>query len=328
MRILNTAAAGVRAQQTALDVLGNNVANVNTPGYKAQRVTFAEALASELRPAELEFNNQPIGEPINVGVGAIVSGISTDFRTGTIINTENPLDLAITGEGFFPVRTPNGDSAYTRVGSFQKDTQGKLVTPEGYILELRLPTEAMDIYADPEGWVRGYLNGEEQIFGRIVGAAEDEGFMGGPLTVDEQGRPLDANGNPLSLAFVIPEGAEDVNISSTGVISATIEGEPQVLGQINLVTFANPQGLLKGGNNLYFVPQAPGVTGEEWIGTPGSQVGNTTLGNLQTQALEQSNVDMASAMTELIQVQRAYQMNARMITNGDQMWGMANSLRR
>jgi len=129
MRILNTAAAGVRAQQTALDVLGNNVANVNTPGYKAQRVTFAEALASELRPAELEFNNQPIGEPINVGVGAIVSGISTDFRTGTIINTENPLDLAITGEGFFPVRTPNGDSAYTRVGSFQKDTQGKLELP-------------------------------------------------------------------------------------------------------------------------------------------------------------------------------------------------------
>ena len=78
MRILNTAATGVRAQQTALDILGNNMSNVNTPGYKAQRVNFAEALAAEMRPAEREFNGQPVGERIDVGAGVIYPTIDTD----------------------------------------------------------------------------------------------------------------------------------------------------------------------------------------------------------------------------------------------------------
>lgn len=330
LRILNTAATGVRAQQTALDTLGNNIANVNTPGYKAQRVDFAEALASELRPAQREFNGQPVGEGISVGAGVVYPSISTDFRKGTIINTENPFDLAIDGEGFFPVRTANGESGYTRVGNFQLDGQGKLVNSDGYILELRIPTEATDVYADPDGKVVGYLNGEERFFGQIVTNTPegDEGFMGGPLQIDELGRPLDENGNVLSLALLVPEGAENVQISTEGVLSGNIAGNQQNLGQINLVSFANPEGLLKGGQNLYLAPNVPGVTGDELIGTPGSQVQERSLGNLRTQSLEQSNVDLASAMTELIQVQRAYQINARMITNGDQMWSMANSLRR
>lgn len=329
MRILNTAATGVRAQQTALDTLGNNIANVNTPGYKAQRVNFAEALASELRPADREFNEQPVGDRISVGAGVIYPAISTDFRQGTILSTENPFDLAIDGEGFFPVRTANGESGYTRVGNFQLDGQGKLVNSDGYILELRIPTEATDVYADPTGKVLGYLNGEERFFGQIVSVLEgEEGFAGGPLQIDELGRPLDGNGNPVSVAFAVPEGAEDVQISTEGILSGTIDGNHETLGQINIVTFANPEGLVKGGENLYLAPNAQGVTGDELIGTPGSQVQERSLGKLKTQSLEQSNVDLATSMTELIQVQRAYQINSRMITNGDQMWSMANSLRR
>ncbi|AFM01781.1 MULTISPECIES: flagellar hook-basal body protein [Desulfitobacterium] len=329
MRILNTAATGVRAQQTALDILGNNMANVNTPGYKAQRVNFAEALAAEMRPAEREFNGQPVGERIDVGAGVIYPAISTDYRQGIIRETENPFDLAIDGEGFFPVRTANGESRYTRVGNFELDGQGKLVNSDGYILEVKIPADAMDLYVDETGNITGFIDEEERVLGRVVvNDPEGEGYPVGPIDMDELGRPLDWNGDILPTAFAVPEGAEDIQISTEGVLSATIDGNREILGQINIITFANPEGLVRDGDNLYFAPDAAGVTGDELVGAPGSQVEERTLGKLKTQSLEQSNVNLASAMTEMIQVQRAYQLNARMITNGDQMWSMANSLRR
>ncbi|MGE4271339.1 MAG: flagellar hook-basal body protein [Desulfitobacterium sp.] len=330
MRILNTAATGVRAQQMALDTLGNNISNVNTPGYKAQRVEFAEALASEMRSADQQFNEQPVGDRIHVGAGVILPSISSNFKQGTIMSTGNPFDLAIEGEGFFPVRTTDGTSGYTRVGNFQPDAQGKLVNSDGYILELRIPTEAIDVYVDETGKITGFIDEEERVFGQVViDDTEGEGYYPeGPIEVDEAGRPMDWNGDLLTAALVIPPGTEELQIDGNGMIRGNIEGNLETLGQINLATFTNPEGLVKGGDNLYLTPEAPGVTGEELIGVPGSQVQERNVGKLRTQSLEQSNVDLASSMTDLIQVQRAYQINARMITNGDQMWSMANSLRR
>lgn len=331
MRLLGTAASGVRAQQAALDTVGNNIANVNTPGYKSKRVEFSEALAAELRPAGVTSNGAPVGERISVGAGVIYPAISTDFRQGTFANTGNPLDLGIEGEGFFPVRMANGQSGYTRVGNFQPDAQGKLVNAEGQILEVRIPLDVTDLNVDETGKITGALNGEQKIFGQVISdvpEGEQTDFPVGMLQTDDLGRPLDWTGGILPAALVIPEGSEEVSMSPEGTISGLVNGTREDFGQLTLSSFINPDGLEKGGKNLFIVPKVPGVTGAEFIGVPGSQVQNRTLGRLRTQALEQSNVDLGSSMTELIQVQRAYQMNARMITNGDQMWSLANSLRR
>lgn len=331
MRLLGTAAAGLQAQQVALDTVGNNIANVNTPGFKAKRVDFAEALAAELRPAGMTSNGAPVGERISVGAGVIYPAISTDFRQGIFTDTGNPFDLGIDGEGFFPVRMANGQSGYTRVGNFQPDAQGKLVNAEGQILEVRIPLDVTDLSVDETGKITGTLNGEQTIFGQIISDAPEgelNDYPVGTLQTDEQGRPLNWAGGILPAALVIPEGAGEVSISPEGTISGLVNGTREDFGRVALSSFVNLDGLEKGGENLLIVPNVPGVTGAEFSGAPGSQVQNQTLGRLRTRALEQSNVDLGSSMTELIQVQRAYQMNARMITNGDQMWSLANSLRR
>lgn len=331
MRLLGTAASGVRAQQVALDTVGNNIANVNTPGYKTNRVDFAHALAAELRPEEVTYNGQPVGERVSVGAGVLYNSMSTDFHQGNFIDTGNPFDLGIEGEGFFPVQRANGETGYTRVGNFKPDALGQLVNAEGQKLEIRIPLEVTNLRVDETGKLIGTLKGEQKVFGQVVSntpEGEPNTFPLGSLQRDELGRPLDGNGERLSTAIVIPNGAEEVSVSPEGVIRGTVNGNSQELGQIAIVTFSNQEGLEKIGESLFVVPNAPGVVGDELVGAPGNQVQGKLFGKLRTQSLEQSNVDLGTAMTDLIQVQRAYQMNARLIQNGDQMWSLANSLRR
>jgi flagellar basal-body rod protein FlgG len=331
MRLLGTAASGIRAQQAALDTVGNNIANVNTAGYKANRVNFSEALAAELRPEETAFNGAPVGERINVGAGVFYPAITTDFSQGTFVNTENLFDMAIDGEGFFPVRMANGQSGYTRVGNFQTDEQGRLVNDKGQMLEVRIPLEVTNLSVNEDGKITGTLNGEQKVFGQVITNTpddEDVNYPVGDLQVDEIGRPIDLNGEILSVALVIPGSAGDVNVGPEGTISGLVNDTREAFGQLMITSFSNPEGLEKVGESLFIVPNVPGVSGDELFGAPGSQVQNRTLGKIRAQSLEQSNVDLGTSMTELIQVQRAYQVNARMITNGDQMWSLANSLRR
>jgi flagellar basal-body rod protein FlgG len=331
MRLLGTAASGLRAQQAAMDTVGNNIANVNTPGYKTNRMEFSEALASELRSEEATSNGEPVGERISVGAGVIYNAISTDFRQGTLMDSQNPLDMGIDGEGFFPIRMVNGQSGYTRVGNFQTDAQGRLVNANGQMLELRIPAEVTDLSVDLEGRITGDLNGEQKVFGRIVPQTPEDDLMGdffGMIQTDELGRVVDGNGEILPVALIVPEGASEISVSSDGTVSGSINGTREEFGRVTITAFTNPGGLEKVGDNLFVIPNSPGVAGTEFVGIPGSQVQERTLGQIRSNALEQSNVDLGTAMTDLIQVQRAYQMNARMITNGDQMWSIANSLRR
>lgn len=330
MRLLNTAASGLRAQQVALDTLGNNIANVNTPGYKTNQVEFAEALASELRPEGVTLNGQPVGDRISVGAGVYYQGIQTNFRQGNLLDTQNPLDLGIDGEGFFPVRMENGQSGYTRAGNFQADALGRLVNGNGQMLEVRIPSEVTDLSVDLQGLITGNLNGENQVFGRIL-TPNPEGLTEEYLDTiqrDASGRLVDGEGELLPTAVIIPEGASEIKVGADGRVSGLMNGAPQEFGHIMISTFTNPRGLEKVGENLFVLPNTPGVTGTEFVGSPGSQVQDQVLGEIRSHVLEQSNVDLGTAMTDLIQVQRAYQMNARLITNGDQMWSLANSLRR
>lgn len=134
MRALWTAASGMKAQQLNIDTISNNLANVNTTSYKKQRVEFKDLLYATLERADL---NEGVGKPVNlqVGHGVMPAATSRNFLTGSLEQTESPLDLAIRGDGFFAVEGPNGDLLYTRDGNFKlsvEDTDRRLVTSDGY----------------------------------------------------------------------------------------------------------------------------------------------------------------------------------------------------
>ena len=136
VRGLYTAAAGMNAQQNNIDVTSNNIANVNTTAFKKDRAEFADLMYQTLNytaNATSEATNNPTG--MDVGLGVRVSGIQKSFIQGSLKETGNDLDIAIQGKGFFAITTPNGETQYTRNGSFKRDNEGALVTSQGYKLE-------------------------------------------------------------------------------------------------------------------------------------------------------------------------------------------------
>lgn len=262
MRLTEIAASGIRAQQVALDTIGNNMANANTTGFKASQVDFAEALSSVISLGGTSTGGNTGVATHDIGSGVLYNAIGTDFKQGILTPTDCPLDLGIDGVGFFQVRTQDGNIAYTRAGNFQTDSSGQLT---------------------------------------------------------------DNQGNPVQPGILIPTDATNIIVGSNGEIKGTVAGLERTFGQIALVGFQNPEGLQKNENNL-FTPTVN--SGAPQVGQPGTAIGNLVLGSIRGQSLEQSNVDLAASMTDLMQVQRAYQMNARMVQDGDQMWAIANSIRR
>jgi flagellar basal-body rod protein FlgG len=146
-------ASGMQAQQLSVDTIANNLANVNTPGFKRNRVSFQDLLYREVARA----NGLPgsTGNVFRSGVGVGVAGTSKVFTEGDIKKTDNPLDIAIRGQGFMEVLTPEGNSAYTRSASLKVNKDGYLVTLDGLALKasLRIPTEAKEIEVTPAGLV-------------------------------------------------------------------------------------------------------------------------------------------------------------------------------
>lgn len=261
IRSLYTAATGMEAQQLNLDITANNLANVSTTGFKKSRVDFQDLLYQTIRSAggtQAQGVQVPTG--VQVGLGTRIGATQKVFTTGDMISTGNPLDVAIEGDGFFQVRLPSGEIAYTRDGSFKKDADGKLVTSDGYALEP---------------------------------------------------------------AVTIPSGALDVTIGEDGSVTATVQGqtEPQPCGNIELVNFLNPAGLMSHGRNLFTSTVA---SGEPVTGTPGQD----GLGKLSPGYLEMANVKVVEEMVNLITAQRAYEVNSKSIQTADEMLNIANNLRR
>jgi len=136
VRGLYTSAAGMNAQQNNIDVTSNNIANVNTTGFKKDRIEFADLMYQSLNytaNATSENTNNPTG--IDVGLGVRITGIQKSFIQGSLTETGNDLDLAIQGKGFFQITTPTGDIQYTRNGAFKVDSEGILVNGQGYKVE-------------------------------------------------------------------------------------------------------------------------------------------------------------------------------------------------
>lgn len=259
IKSLWTAQTGMQAQQTKMDVTANNLANVSTNGFKSSRAVFEDTLYQTIRqPGAVTSaqNNLPSGMQIGTGVRAVAT--ERLHTQGGLQGTENSRDLAINGRGFFQVLLESGETAYTRDGSFQLDSNGQLVTSGGYTIEP---------------------------------------------------------------AIVIPDNALSIDISKTGVVSITQPGSTQSLqvGQLQLASFVNEAGLQSIGENLYLETDASGPATLEMPGMNG-------VGSIYQGYVETSNVNVVSEMVNMIQNQRAYELNSKAIKTSDEMLARLTNL--
>jgi flagellar basal-body rod protein FlgG len=253
IRSLWIARTGLNAQQTNIDVIANNLSNLSTAGFKKSRAVFEDLLYQVIRqPGAQSTQQTQFSNGLQLGTGVQPISTARIFTQGSIQFTDNALDVAINGEGFLQVLMPDGTTAYTRNGSFQKDNQGNIVTPEGY--------------------------------------------------------PMQPNIN-------IPENAISVTIANDGIVTVLQHGSvnsPTQIGQIQLATFINPGGLLSIGSNLFL---ESGSSGAPTPNTPGQN----GAGTLRHKYIETANVDVAEELVSMIQAQRAYELNAKVVTTSDQM---------
>ncbi len=259
LRALYSAAAGMESQQMNLDVISNNLANVNTTGFKKSKVEFQELLYQTTREpgADLGSGNQvPTG--IQVGQGLRPVATARIFTNGDLSQTGEQLDVAVQGDGFFEVQMPDGTSAYTRDGAFKTDSTGRIVTSDG------LP---------------------------VLG-----GFQ------------------------PVPAGTTNITISSNGSVTYT-GANGATTSQVQLVRFNNPAGLSSAGSNLYTETPASGTPE---LGTPGQN----GYGTLNQGYLELSNVSVVEEMVNLIEAQRAYEVNSKAVQAADEMMQESNNMKK
>ena len=165
MRALWTAASGMQAQQLMLDVISNNLANVQTAGFKRSRMDFQDLIYDSLQaPGAASAQGREIPTGLQLGHGTRAVATQRLFITGDLQQTGNTLDLAIEGDGFFQIQQPSGDIAYTRSGAFKKDSQGRMVTSDGFSLdpEITLPQNALTVTVGVDGTVSVTLPGQQQ----------------------------------------------------------------------------------------------------------------------------------------------------------------------
>lgn len=163
MRALSTAATGMDAQQTRLDVTANNIANVSTPGFKKSRVEFEDLMYQVSRaPGSATSSGTETPTGTEVGVGVHAAGTERMHTQGDVRETGNPLDVMIEGDGFFQITLPSGETAYTRNGSFKLDVDGRVVTTEGHLLagDIQIPPDTEQVTIAADGTVTAKLAGE------------------------------------------------------------------------------------------------------------------------------------------------------------------------
>ena len=259
MNSLWIAKTGMTAQQTQLDVISHNLANVSTTGFKRNRAEFQDLIYQNLRQVgaqTTEENQLPTG--LHLGLGVNVVATSRNFTQGGLQQSGNNLDVAINGDGFFEITLPDGTTGYTRDGSFQLDAQGRIVT---------------------------------------------------------------SGGLPVAPGITVPAGTKSISISENGEVSAIVAGSvaPQPLGSLSMSSFVNSAGLQPVGQNMFKESAASGAPQQ---GTPGTN----GLGIVRQGFLETSNVNVVEELVNMIQTQRAYEMNSKAITTTDQMLAKLSQL--
>lgn len=261
MRALSIAATGMAAQQTRVEVISNNLANMNTTGYNARRAEFADLHYQQVTRAG-SINSAtgaivPAG--VQLGLGVRPTAVTMEVAQGALGQTGGDLDVAIEGRGYIEVELPSGNAAYTRDGALKRTGDGQLVTSDGHpvVPDVTIPEDTRSISINPEGEIYAYF-------------------------IDRV--------------------------------------EPELLGQLTLVGFTNDKGLEALGSNLY---AETGASGAPLVGFPGED----GLGFFRQGYLEDSSVDAVREITNLIEAQRGYEMNAKVITAADQMMSATTQIR-
>lgn len=197
---LNTAATGMQAQQQNMDTISNNIANVNTFGFKKSRAEFEDLLYQNIKdPGAQTGLNAVAPSGVQIGLGVKTAATQKNFDIGSAHTTNKPLDIMIEGPGFFPVQTEDGQIAYTRDGAFQKDPNGRIVTKNGrpIIPEIVIPPGTSGIQVDPNGQVQITVSGSEQP--QTIGNIELVNFIN-PAGLKSLGKnlyaPTPASGQP------------------------------------------------------------------------------------------------------------------------------------
>ena len=181
MRCLSTASTGMLAQQTNVDTISHNIANMNTTGYKRQRAEFQDLLYQNVsRPGASTGPDTKVPTGIQIGLGVKTAGVYRIHEQGTLQQTDNRYDLGIQGRGYFQVTMPSGETAYTRDGSFQVSDQGELVTTDGYQVQpgITLPQDAVDVSISKTGEVQVKTAGAPEM--QTVGQLHQRGWARGP----------------------------------------------------------------------------------------------------------------------------------------------------
>jgi flagellar basal-body rod protein FlgG len=259
IRSLSIAKTGMDAQQTQLDVVANNLANVGTTGFKRSRAVFEDLMYQNLRQSGGQTSDQtrmPSG--LQLGTGARIVATERIHTQGNSTKTDNQKDLMINGDGFFQVLMPDGTAAYTRDGSFQTDQNGQLVTASGY---------------------------------------------------------------PVQPAITLPPNATSLTVGRDGTVSVVQAGSAASVqvGQIQLATFLNATGLQSKGENLYVETDSSG-------GANQSAPGQNGAGTLNQGYVESSNVNVVEELVNMIQTQRAYEINSKVVKTSDEMLARLSQL--
>ena len=321
MRSLYSGISGLRNHQTRMDVIGNNIANVNTVGYKTSRTTFQDIFSQTAAGGTANLGFIGGTNPMQIGLGIKLATIDVLHTPAPMARTDNPFDMMIEGDGYFVVETEadTGNYLYTRAGNFYLDNEGYLVTSHGYyVMGFGIEMEVIertdeddqpyvppqytvvpiDPVEDEEPWLDlEYSSTPQRI--RLRVPTEDDTIY------NPDAGPDDDNGPP----FIDLVG---FSVGQDGSVSVIVDNRKVTIAFLSVAMFSNPAGLEKTGNSLYREGPASG-------GAVIAQALENGAGRVNGGGLEMSNVDLATEFTDMIVTQRGFQANSRIITVSDTM---------
>ena len=342
LRSLYSGISGMKVNQTKLDVIGNNLANVSTTAFKGSRVNFSTTISQTLGSASAASDSLGGVNGKQVGLGAQIASIDKIMSQGSMQSTSRSLDVAVDGSGYFMVATgsaltgdadaitikdngggtmpANNSVAYTRDGSFVLDNEGNLLTSKGYrvlgfAMQTTNPVNGGNIdNIENDGKVL-YVESNNQT------KAIDNKLVS--LKIPDKVIKVDAKGKRTEVAV------KSFNISADGLITGVLEtGEITALGQIAMSSFKNEVGLTDIGNNMY---EPSGSSGAAIISSGKNSPTNRNssgYGDILQGYLEMSGVDMAEQFTDMIVATKAFQAAGKTITTGDEILSEIINLKR
>lgn len=310
MRSLFSAVSGLKSHQTSMDVIGNNIANVNTTGYKSSRVIFQDIYSQTISSATAPTDTTGGINAKQIGLGVSISAVGMNMTEGSTQSTSYALDFAISGEGFFVVNNGTGAYSYTRNGALTLDADGFLVTAGGdYIMavvEDEDPATSLIDNADPVADVDAVTGEVTPRFEKVqlLGTVTDAGGTEHEYT----DYAVDTNGVITATVATTATTTDPVSGETTTTTTSSVE----TIGRIVLATFNNTAGLEKIGSSYYSESSNSGPVVYNFANNGGA-------GSLTSGSLEMSNVDLATELTNMIITQRGFQANSRVITTSDTM---------